>query len=304
MPETPMVCIEESCRLFGARQSSDSGQCISCGGPTFDYEKVYEPLEDTPDDDTLQQEFLFHRTGSSTSGKSKKKERGGKKSPDYSPNPLALAPTTQSTHRYSDEFSCPPDLTDCPVAAPPSVTVPYEMFQKWISMAKALSTEWIAFLKGHESSPGQYIIEDMYIPPQYATGSFCEAEDGHIQPGTIGAVHSHVGMNVFFSSTDVEHMNHNIELVVNNKGEIIANGRTKLDCGRFHRMTAKVFLAGAPTNQALLEELKSKISTTNKKSQVWNQAEQRPKQGPKENPGSPSYGYPYGPTGNGYFRGI
>ncbi len=295
--EYPMVCIEASCRLYGARQSSTPGLCISCGGPTFDYDKVYEALDDSPEDG-LQQEFLFHRQPS----RSKKKERGGRKSPEFSPNPLALAHTGRANHTYSDEFSCPPDLTGCPVAAPPSVTLPYEMFQKWISMAKALSTEWIAFLKGHESSPGQYIIEDMYIPPQYATASFCEAEDGYIQPGTIGAVHSHVGMNVFFSSTDLEHMNHPIELVVNNKGEIIANGRTKLDCGRFHRMTAKVFLAGAPTHQTLLEELKSKISVS-KKSPVFG-PDKSPKESPKESSGSPSYGYPYGPTGNGYFRGI
>lgn len=297
-----VVCIEESCRLYGERQNSTpSSPCKSCGGPTFNYDAVFESTSDDGpgemDFDSLQREFLFYGER-----KGKKKRGGEKRQPTngYSPNPLALASQSSfPTHTFSDEFSCPPDLTGCPVAAAPSVTVPYELFQKWIYMAKGLSTEWIAFLKGSEPSPGQYLIEDMYIPLQRATGAFCEAEDGQILPGTIGAVHSHVGMNVFFSDTDVKHMNHAIELVVNNKGEIIANGRTKLDCGRYHRMTAKVFLAGAPSNPVLMDELKAKVQPMGapglgsvvRGSDVWERKEPT------------GLGYP-SKTGNGYFKGI
>jgi len=302
-----VVCIEESCRIYGERQNSTpSSPCKSCGGPTFNYDAVYESTSDDGpgerDFDSLQQEFLFYGERKS------KKKRGGEKrqfSNGYSPNPLALASQSFSTHTFSDEFSCPPDLTSCPVAAAPTVTVPYELFQKWIYMAKGLTTEWIAFLKGSEPSPGQYLIEDMYIPLQRATGSFCEAEDGQILPGTIGAVHSHVGMNVFFSDTDVKHMNHAIELVVNNKGEIIANGRTKLDCGRYHRRTAKVYLSGAPTNDPLMQELKSKVQPMGTQgpgsvaqgSDVWERT------GPNSNSGLGYPGY-HGKTGNGYFKGF
>lgn len=299
-----VVCIEGSCPLFGERQNSTvSSPCKSCGGPTFNYDSVYSGFSDDgpSEEDSLQQEFLFYGDRSAKKRKGSKHKDKGVSS--FSPNPLALAPQTRATHTFSDEFSCPPDLTSCPVAAPPSVTVPYELFQKWIYMAKGLTTEWIAFLKGSEPSPGQYLIEDMYIPLQRASGSFCEAEDGQILPGTIGAVHSHVGMNVFFSDTDVKHMNHNIELVVNNKGDIIANGRTKLDCGRYHRMTAKVYLSGAPSDSTLMEELKSKVQPMNvpgqvvRGSDVW--------EGPQRI-GSAGPGYPgiSGKTGGGYYKGI
>jgi proteasome lid subunit RPN8/RPN11 len=155
----------------------------------------------------------------------------------------------------NDVFRCPSDLTGCPVAKKTKVYIPYGMFSKWIFFAQSIQTEWLAYLKGDELEDGSYQITEMYFPPQRATGAHCEAEDGHIQPGTIGAVHSHVNMGVFFSAEDIAHMNHPVELVVNAKGEIKANSRTVLECGRAHRGDAEVLFTDCDDMLSELEEL-------------------------------------------------
>lgn len=160
-----------------------------------------------------------------------------------------------------DTFHCSPDLKGCPIAKKASVYVPLDMFNKWIFLAGQLKTEWMAYLIGHakEDKEHAYVITDMYFPKQKAGPAHVEAADGEIIENVVAAVHSHVGMNVFFSGTDEDHFNHNIELVVNNKGEILATGRTQLECGRFHRGPAEIIFTACSEEMALEAKLRSQL---------------------------------------------
>ena len=176
------------------------------------------------------------------------------RSPVGGPKPVII--------KHDDTFRCEPDVRGCPIATKPKVFIPLEMYNRWIFLANQLSTEWIAYLKGNlrEGKTNEYEITEMYFPKQKAGAAHCEAEEGEIQEGTIAAVHSHVGMNVFFSSTDEAHFNHQIELVVNNKGEILATGRSQLECGRYHRGQADITFTGCEEEINLEKELSEKLT--------------------------------------------
>lgn len=247
--KTPKACINHECNIAGEPIWTSAIICPECREQIFPWEDCeFVEAEEAASHDSRPMardserdlsEWLFnkavneHLTGQSA---------------------LPFAPI--------DTFTCPEDLTTCPVAPKASVEITIEMFNQWTYLARRFSTEWIAYLLGERSAtdPNKVIISGMYFPKQKANGGHCSAEDREILPGTIGAVHSHVGMNVFFSNEDVAHFNHDIELVVNNRGEIRANGRTRLDCGRYHRAEARVILSGTDEMQKLGDELQSKIS--------------------------------------------
>jgi hypothetical protein len=163
--------------------------------------------------------------------------------------------------RTNDTFSCPPDLTGCPIAKKSRVYFPYDLYTRCVFLANNVSTEWIAYLLGFEREGGQDEVEitGMYFPKQSASKEACEAEEGEIQEGTIAAIHSHVGLEVYFSEVDQRHFNHKIEMVVNNKGSIIANGRIKLECGRYHRGPATIVFTGCSDNLAAVAILKGNL---------------------------------------------
>lgn len=187
----------------------------------------------------------------------------------YKPLPKTMIVTKPA----EDTFVCPDDLKGCPIAKPARVLIPYDMYNQWIFLANQIPTEWIAYLKGFQSKPNEYTITGMYFPPQKASGAHCEAVDlpGTIEEGTIAAVHSHVSMNVFFSAEDERHFNHPIELVVNDRGEIKANGRSKLECGRFHRGDAEIIFTACEAELALQDELEKKISPDKTEFKTGNQ---------------------------------
>jgi hypothetical protein len=86
----------------------------------------------------------------------------------------------------------------------------------------------------------------MYFPPQTASGSHVDVP-ADVQPrqGVIGAVHSHVAMNVFFSGTDLSHSNWDVEIVVNRRAEFKMMTRFKLGCGRWAKtLNTKLKLQG------------------------------------------------------------
>jgi proteasome lid subunit RPN8/RPN11 len=169
----------------------------------------------------------------------------------------------------NDTFTCPSDLTGCPIAKKTLVMIPLELFQKWVFLATSINTEWIAYLIGHEEEEFKIRITDMYFPRQIATPTHVDAEEGEIREGTIAAVHSHVGMDAFFSSEDIKHMNHRVELVLNRSGHIKANSRTKLECGRYHRGEAEVLLV-SEEQVTMLNELKEKITRDTTQFQIPN----------------------------------
>lgn len=163
----------------------------------------------------------------------------------------------------NDTFTCTvTDLKDCPIMkdkkAP--IHIPNRMWESFIYLAKVFTTEWIAYLKGRQQEDGIYLIESMYFPKQKANGAHVDAEDGQVQEGTIGAIHSHVAMSAFFSEEDKKHANHEIELVINRKGEWDASVRTKLECSRYTRIGAAITLIGDEQTKALVADLEVKLT--------------------------------------------
>lgn len=139
---------------------------------------------------------------------------------------------------------------ECPLKpAIPYILIPAAMWANFMSLAKKFKTEWMALLKGDltlddEKKP-VYLVKAFYFPPQTATGTSVDIPTGVTpKPGTIGAIHSHVGMGVFFSGTDLAHSNWPIEIVINNKEEYKAVARHQLKCGEYAKNDTKVYLDG------------------------------------------------------------
>lgn len=241
----PVVCIEKSCSKNNVQFFDGRKMCQACGGEMFPVETKQQSFEDATFDGENPMIFSDDMLERMSAGAF-----------------IRAQSHTPTVVKHDDTFRCSPDLKGCPIAKSAKVYVPIDMYNKWIFLAGQLQTEWIAYLKGEqvEGKPDEYKLTDMYFPNQKASGAHCEAEDGEIQEGTIAAVHSHVGMGVFFSAEDQAHFNHQIELVVNNKGEILAIGRTQLECGRFHRGNAEIIFVGCEEELALEEQLRGKIS--------------------------------------------
>lgn len=142
----------------------------------------------------------------------------------------------------------------------PKVWIPAPMWESFINATKAYDTEWIALLIGKldKDSKGDigYLIEKYYFPPQVASGAHVEVPTGiKPKPGTIGAIHSHVNMGVFFSETDKRHSNWPVEIVINRKAEYKAIARHKLKCGEFAKSDTEVWLEGQALNPVVAKAL-------------------------------------------------
>jgi hypothetical protein len=166
-----------------------------------------------------------------------------------------------SSATKSDTFSCADeDVTGCPLVDKAKIEMPNSMYHAWVYLTKVFETEWIAYLKGEQRKDGVWEIKSMYFPPQTVNAAHVDVPDEFkIEEGTIGAVHSHVAMAVFFSGEDKKHMNHPIELIVNRKGEVAAAVAIVLDCGRTSRIEADITLMGNTEQTALKDDLKSKL---------------------------------------------
>lgn len=192
--------------------------------------------------------------------------------------PTNLAPMTAKT---DDIFTCDGDpdhalVKGCPITpSAPKVNIPILMFRQWVFLAEQFDTEWIAYLKGRLLEDGNYSITAFYFPKQIANGAHVDvAEDAVIEEGTIGSVHSHVGMSAFFSGEDEKHFNHDVELVVNRDGNICANVRIKLQCGRDARKDTTVMLTGCDQELGLVDALKGKLTEEqHHHSTTWQDAE-------------------------------
>lgn len=131
----------------------------------------------------------------------------------------------------------------------PSILVDTKVWDGWLKATHLYDSEWIALLFGRESITSKsepcYVIDGFYFPPQTATGTHVEVPTGVIpKPGVVGAIHSHVGMSVFFSATDKAHSNWPVEIVINRKREYEAVARYKLKCGEWAKGKATVYLTG------------------------------------------------------------
>lgn len=147
---------------------------------------------------------------------------------------------------------------DCPIAKVPNILINAQVWDCWMRICDEVDTEWIAHLKGAmgKDSKGEaaYIIDNFYFPPQTASGTHVDVPTG-VRPraGVIGAVHSHVGMGVFFSATDIAHSNWPVEIVINRKREYEAVARHKLRCGEWAKNKTKVYLTGSSLPEGILK---------------------------------------------------
>jgi hypothetical protein len=179
----------------------------------------------------------------------------------YNPNP-SKGPAYPTFHvsQPKDEyvFKCAEisEITDkCPLNPKvPSILVSSLMWHTWMRLAKDIDTEWIALLKGKldkddEGNPA-YLIDGYYFPPQTAGGAHVDIPTG-VRPkaGTIGAVHSHVRMGVFFSGTDIAHSNWPVEIVINAREEYEAVARHQLKCGEYAKSKSTVYLTSVATDK-------------------------------------------------------
>ncbi len=159
-------------------------------------------------------------------------------------------------------FTCEADIAGCPIVSKtkPIIHIPNPMFDTWVYLAKCFDSEWIAYLIGSKQDDGSYLLTDMYYPKQVATSAHVEAAEREVREGVIGSVHSHVGMSAFFSAEDEKHLNHEVEIIINRKGEFAAKTRVKLECGRYSRIEASGILIGSESQEAAVADLKSKLT--------------------------------------------
>src|SRR5256886_12853323 len=124
---------------------------------------------------------------------------------------FSVAPPKEDGVFHCEEVN---EVTDeCPLKPTvPSILIDAQMWNCLMAATKEYDTEWIALLIGRLDKDSKnepaYVIERFYFPPQTASGTHVDVPTG-VKPkvGTIGAIHSHVGMGVFFSSTDKDHSN-------------------------------------------------------------------------------------------------
>jgi len=154
------------------------------------------------------------------------------------------------------------DLTDgnCPIAKIPKVYVAARLWNEWISLADDYNTEWLAYLIGayvKDDKGPRYEVRKMYFPPQVAHASHVEVDDDFSSylPNTIGAIHSHVQMGVFFSGEDLAHSNWPVEIVVNGKGEYKVMIRHELECGRGMKSYSEILTVGDNSDSKYVNSL-------------------------------------------------
>ena len=274
-----MTCVNEGCGNIGVKVYNRD-LCRVCGQSLIPYDDVeweWEEVEEVVDeagrvidmvsgevDEGMNRE-TFDDMGNMIYGGQMR--MGFDHEPQSPHSWVPSGPTYQApapgAPMVGDTFTCPADITGCPIARKPVVEIPLELFNQWIYLAKAVNTEWMAYLKGEEMEPNRYRIfpDGMIFPEQVATPTHVAAKDGPIPDGVIAAVHSHVGMQVFFSGEDRLHANHVVEIVVNRDGAILTDVRQQLRCGEWHRGEGKVVLVGTNQQEGLLRELQGRLST-------------------------------------------
>jgi hypothetical protein len=173
-------------------------------------------------------------------------------------------PETKQDEPLTLESNC--DIKgSCPLVTAKSgaiVRVPFPLYQKWVWLAKRFKVEWIAYLTGKLMEDGAYALDadGMYFPNQLASGVTVRPEALQTEKeGTIATIHSHVDMQAYFSTTDYDHFNRDIELVVNSSGVIDCMTRLKLRCGEFQRVRSRVEITEAGSLTQTTADLKEKL---------------------------------------------
>lgn len=142
-----------------------------------------------------------------------------------------------------DSWECKLDTVKVCGKTPDNITVKISPLVKRkinFLMGKFPNLEWLAYLVG-----SNYIVEDLFIPNQTVTAGSVnvDADTPQSEKPIIGVIHSHHTMGSFFSGTDDAYinMNHNISIVVSNKG-MKAQARIKTPCGALKTIEAKIVI--------------------------------------------------------------
>ena len=160
-----------------------------------------------------------------------------------------LGPAPVSMKEPEEAFSIvSSDVTACSRAPRGAIRMENSLWYDLITLCSYFKTEWMGFLVGTRESDRDCTIHDIYFPPQDAgqatVNPVLEAPEYHIEPHTIGSIHSHVSMSARFSKTDIDHANWPVEIVINDKAEYEATTRLTLPCGEFMRARSLVHLIG------------------------------------------------------------
>jgi hypothetical protein len=158
--------------------------------------------------------------------------------------------------------TCNSHVEGCPIMKElpqPTVRIPFDLFHRWVWLARRFNVEWLAYLKGTQAENGDWAITSAYFPRQRAHGAEVRrTHDEDVQEGTIGSVHSHVAMKAFFSGTDKAHFNWPVEVVLNRSSDILAAIAIKLACGRPSYAEGRVVLTD--NNMTEENELRSVLT--------------------------------------------
>jgi hypothetical protein len=146
----------------------------------------------------------------------------------------------------TDEFTVDNAFVEgCPVEkeckVKPLVKIPWAMYCTWVFLAKKFKTEWFIYLKGtFDAARNEWTITEGYIPRQRVNQAHVDIDSSEVLPDTIGTIHSHNVMGAFFSGEDRAHFNWPVEMVVNARGEMVANVGSELECGRKSRRESDI----------------------------------------------------------------
>jgi len=163
----------------------------------------------------------------------------------------------------TDTFTCAVDgVSACSRAPMPIVMFDSRIWQAIVGLCQKVNTEWLAYMVGEKDENGNYEVKSLSFPEQVAGGAHVRqttSADFTVPTGTIGAIHSHVNMSAFFSTTDVAHANWPVEIVVNSKGEYETSVRVTLPCGETMRRKANVVLLTGGHLDAMETSLKEAL---------------------------------------------
>lgn len=166
--------------------------------------------------------------------------------------------TTFYASRSEDKttFHCvAAEVSGCPITEAPKIFIERKTWEMFVSLCGRCKTEWMVYLFGEscdkvgvrEVGGPNTLITGYYFPPQTATGTSVDVPTGtRPRKGVIGALHSHVNFNAFFSGTDKDHSNWPMEIIVNSRGDYEALIRYKLNCNNWAKGKAEVYLLGEP----------------------------------------------------------
>lgn len=136
----------------------------------------------------------------------------------------------------------------CPKATDEIIDVSFEAASKVIALLRVVKKEFIVALYGHDDDDGIRVME-VTCPPQYASATECEIKTGEFPPEKLngydflGLAHSHAGMTTFWSGTDDKAItNYRVNIEVNEKLDVKAAVRKKLECGALMLVKAQVRL--------------------------------------------------------------